>query len=335
MPIVPAICTQCGAAVEVNDAQDAAICPHCHTPFIIEKAINHYHTTQNYQINGGVVNIHSGPSVEDIYKNARALILDGACIQQFVDDSLRTEQDKALHALYIKLLGIAPDGDHARMLRAALAIAAILRASSCEPESITNYLPLLREQDPEFYGALLKKFNQRFSKHTKTNAHYKGGLLGLKASHMCRETVDRFLVPEEGDDQPFLVDTLYCTFWRDHDQNKTDHAYICRKLYDALKPDLQRFIAGEYERRARIEREVLGALRSQSYKQAVRMITSASEYYPRMNNLLQHFQKTLFSYKCTLLLDPRYKGYNKRYAPDLVHEALDYCPSAVRCIEDL
>ena len=55
MPIVPALCTQCGAAVEVNDAQDAAICPHCRTPFIVEKAIHHYHTTHNYQINGGVV----------------------------------------------------------------------------------------------------------------------------------------------------------------------------------------------------------------------------------------------------------------------------------------
>lgn len=333
MPFVPAICTQCGAAVEVNDAHDAAVCPHCQTPFIIEKAINHYHTTQNYQINGGVVNIHSGPSVEEIYKNARTLILGGAYIQQFVDDSRRTEQDKALHALYIKLLGIAPDGDHARMLRAALAIAARLRGSlfSDPEESLTNYLPLLREQDPEFYGALLEKINQRCS----SNVHYKGGLLGLKASYiMDRETVDRFLVPEEGDDQPFLVITLYLMFWSDRYKTETDHAYICRKLYDALKPDLQRFIAGEYERRARIERDVLGALRSQNYKQAVRMITFASEYYPRMNDLLQYFQKTLFSYKCTLTVDPRDKGF-ERYAPALVHEALNNCPSAVKHIEDL
>lgn len=331
MPIVPAICTQCGAAVEVNDAHDAAVCPHCQTPFIIEKAINHYHTTQNYQINGGVVNIHSGPSVEEIYKNARTLILGGACIQKFVDDSRRTEQDKALHALYIKLLGIAPDGDHARMLRAALSIAAILRRPPIpDLESLTNYLPLLREQDPEFYGALLEKINQWYGKHV----HYKGGLLGLKASYICRETIDRFLVPEEGDDQPFLVNTLYCMFWRDHYKTETDHAYICRKLYDALKPDLQRFIAGEYERRARIERDVLGALRSQNYKQAVRMITFASECYPQMNGLLQYFQKTLFSYKCTLTVDPSYKG-SKRYAPALVHEALNSCPSAVKRIEDL
>ena len=40
MPIVPAICTQCGAAVQVNDTLDAAICPHCQTPFIIQKAID-------------------------------------------------------------------------------------------------------------------------------------------------------------------------------------------------------------------------------------------------------------------------------------------------------
>jgi len=64
------------------------------------------------------------------------------------------------------------------------------------------------------------------------------------------------------------------------------------------------------------------------------MITFASEYYPQMNGLLQYFQKTLFSYKCTLTVDPRYKG-SKLYAPALVHEALGSCPSAVKCIEDL
>ena len=41
--IVPALCTQCGAKIEVNPAQDAAICPHCKTAFIVEKAVRNYH----------------------------------------------------------------------------------------------------------------------------------------------------------------------------------------------------------------------------------------------------------------------------------------------------
>ena len=39
---VPAICTQCGASLEVDPSQEAAVCKYCGTPFIVEKAINNY-----------------------------------------------------------------------------------------------------------------------------------------------------------------------------------------------------------------------------------------------------------------------------------------------------
>ena len=42
MPIVPAKCPNCAANLEVNSSQDAAICTHCGTPFIVEKAITNY-----------------------------------------------------------------------------------------------------------------------------------------------------------------------------------------------------------------------------------------------------------------------------------------------------
>lgn len=45
MPIVPAICTQCGAQLDVDDSKEAAVCPYCNTAFIVEKAINNYHNT--------------------------------------------------------------------------------------------------------------------------------------------------------------------------------------------------------------------------------------------------------------------------------------------------
>ena len=40
--LVPAVCTQCGATLEVDPTQEAAVCRFCNTPFIIEKAINNY-----------------------------------------------------------------------------------------------------------------------------------------------------------------------------------------------------------------------------------------------------------------------------------------------------
>ena len=40
--LVPAICTQCGASLQVDPNLEAAVCKYCNTPFIIEKAINNY-----------------------------------------------------------------------------------------------------------------------------------------------------------------------------------------------------------------------------------------------------------------------------------------------------
>ena len=47
MALVPAICTQCGAQIEVDNTHEAGICKFCGTPFITEKAINQYSTIHN------------------------------------------------------------------------------------------------------------------------------------------------------------------------------------------------------------------------------------------------------------------------------------------------
>ena len=50
MPLVPAKCTQCGATLTLDPTQDAAVCPFCGTPFVVEKAINNYQVTNNTTI---------------------------------------------------------------------------------------------------------------------------------------------------------------------------------------------------------------------------------------------------------------------------------------------
>jgi len=52
MPLTAARCTQCNGDVKVDPAQEAAVCTHCGTPFIIEKAINNYNTTLNINDSG-------------------------------------------------------------------------------------------------------------------------------------------------------------------------------------------------------------------------------------------------------------------------------------------
>lgn len=59
MPLVPAICTQCGANIEVDNTHEAGVCKYCGTAFITEKVINNYTTniTNNNTFVGATVNI--------------------------------------------------------------------------------------------------------------------------------------------------------------------------------------------------------------------------------------------------------------------------------------
>ena len=80
MALVPAKCTQCGAGLSVDDSQDATICEFCHTPFIVEKAINQYNIdtahihadvvsvnlTKDFDIVAGVLSKYSGAATDVI-----------------------------------------------------------------------------------------------------------------------------------------------------------------------------------------------------------------------------------------------------------------------------
>ena len=59
MPLVEAKCTNCGAALKVDDNKDAAVCQFCQTPFIVEKAISNFLMGDNNRIavESAVINI--------------------------------------------------------------------------------------------------------------------------------------------------------------------------------------------------------------------------------------------------------------------------------------
>jgi|GEM_PF-1593454 len=64
MALVAAKCTQCGAAIEVEDTKDAGICNFCGTAFITQKVINEYHTHVTKHITKNVFGIE-GKSADD------------------------------------------------------------------------------------------------------------------------------------------------------------------------------------------------------------------------------------------------------------------------------
>lgn len=57
MPLVKAICTNCGGTLEVDKDKDAAICPFCNTAYIVEKAIQQFQISNtNYIENATFIN---------------------------------------------------------------------------------------------------------------------------------------------------------------------------------------------------------------------------------------------------------------------------------------
>lgn len=82
MALKPAICTQCGGQIKVDDSREAGICEFCGTPFITEKVINKYITQNNFA--GATFNIQNGVDAENLYKLARR-----ALETENVDDILK------------------------------------------------------------------------------------------------------------------------------------------------------------------------------------------------------------------------------------------------------
>jgi DNA-directed RNA polymerase subunit RPC12/RpoP len=67
MALVNAKCTACGANLEVDGTQDAAICKYCGAAFIVEKAVNNYNIENNIanaQINVQTVYVDSNASIK-------------------------------------------------------------------------------------------------------------------------------------------------------------------------------------------------------------------------------------------------------------------------------
>ena len=87
MPLVQAKCTNCGANLEVDNSKDAAICTYCGTPFIVEKAIHNYNTTNNIQ--AGVVNIYGGNSADFVITAGKLLEYNGVSTDVVIPDTVK------------------------------------------------------------------------------------------------------------------------------------------------------------------------------------------------------------------------------------------------------
>ncbi len=55
MPFVQAKCSNCDGILSVDDSLEAAVCPFCNTPYIVEKAINNYSVSNAFNVGSGAI----------------------------------------------------------------------------------------------------------------------------------------------------------------------------------------------------------------------------------------------------------------------------------------
>ncbi len=93
MPLVQVKCTNCGANLEIDNTLDAAVCPYCNVPFVVEKAINNYNTANH--ISAGPVNAYGGSSADFAVRGGVLVKYNGAATKVVIPDSVKIIGDSA------------------------------------------------------------------------------------------------------------------------------------------------------------------------------------------------------------------------------------------------
>ena len=110
MPFVQAKCTNCGGVLAVDETLDAAVCPFCNTPYVVEKAINNYNITNNISVqNGGVVNIIGNVKKDFEIKAGTLIKYIGESQDVIVPDTVKFIENKAFMGLSITKVSL-PNG---------------------------------------------------------------------------------------------------------------------------------------------------------------------------------------------------------------------------------
>lgn len=143
MSLVAAICTQCGAQIEVDDSKEAGICKHCGTAFITEKVIKNY----SINVSNATINV-GGANVENLLKMA----------QNAADASNLSEAVE----YYKRVLEIDPNNKRALFDRAVCSFGNVKKVGDLNKTELLTYSRkvLDGESDETFIKYVLDRLNR-------------------------------------------------------------------------------------------------------------------------------------------------------------------------------
>ena len=93
MSFVQAKCPNCGGILAVDNSNDAALCPFCNSPYVVEKAINNYNITNN--ITAGTVNVTGNISNDFVIRAGVLEKYTGTSIEVTIPDNIYAIGEKA------------------------------------------------------------------------------------------------------------------------------------------------------------------------------------------------------------------------------------------------
>lgn len=104
--LVPAVCTQCGAALEVDPSQEAAVCPYCNMPYIVEKAVRNYNIRNAKIEHADTVNIDMKGTADSFFRFLGTQLSESRAIRREERREER-EEERAIHRAFFRFFGYA------------------------------------------------------------------------------------------------------------------------------------------------------------------------------------------------------------------------------------
>ena len=153
--IVPAKCTNCNAALQVDPTKEAAVCPYCNSAFIVSKAINNINVGNAvFSLNGATVNVNNQLNTANYIKRAKEYInsRNYSNAEDYLDKVLDQEPEnkEAVELMYIVLLKEVIITDHNNVENV---IRALSKATAFDNDPnhllVTDYLCYLGESIEE------------------------------------------------------------------------------------------------------------------------------------------------------------------------------------------
>lgn len=228
--LVAANCTNCGAALKVDPNQEAAICPFCSTPYIVEKAIQNYKITNNYI--GTQINIQ-GVEADNLIDLSESALKAGNYLEalQYAERALEMDPSN-IDAWIVKIKAAGNDIKGDRSSEISTYIDTALERGADEGDEVKLYTAVFDVAENHIYEAIrmLGENQDRIQKQVR-DRRLKSDIAAMDSGYVASTAQ---VLNEAMEYRSLIPDSIVAR--EEALQERARHlADICKKYYEALQ----------------------------------------------------------------------------------------------------